>query len=80
MLGMERFGGALGHARSAADPLQSLLAAHAPSSPPFASCMALCLLCSIADVLLLDIVDLHTRIYGEEFRAAWPALAALHDK
>lgn len=42
--------------------------------------MALCLLCSIADVLLLDIVDLHTRIYGEEFRAAWPALAALHDK
>ncbi|KAI7842899.1 hypothetical protein COHA_003411 [Chlorella ohadii] len=35
---------------------------------------------SIADVLLFDIVDLHTRIYGEEFRAAWPALAALHDK
>ena len=51
--------------------------------PPAAECYALDSLTpihSIADVLLFDIVDVHTRIWGEEFRAAWPTLAALHDK
>ena len=37
-------------------------------------------LCSIADLLLFDIVDLHTRVYDEQFRAAYPDLAAHHDK
>jgi len=34
---------------------------------------------SVADILLFDIVDMHLRIYGDEFKNAWPALAAHHD-
>ena len=35
---------------------------------------------SIADLLLFDIFDLHQRIYGEQMRAQWPDLLAIHDK
>jgi glutathione S-transferase len=34
---------------------------------------------SVADITLFDIVDAHVRIYGDEFKTAWPALAAHHD-
>jgi glutathione S-transferase len=34
---------------------------------------------SVADIMLFDIVDMHLRIYGDEFKGAWPALAAHHD-
>ena len=34
---------------------------------------------TIADILVFDIVDMHLRIYGDEFKSAWPALAAHHD-
>ena len=53
-----------------------------PLSPwlPWPDCAIAPYFRSIADILLFDIVDLHTRIWGEEFRATWPSLAALHDK
>jgi glutathione S-transferase P len=34
---------------------------------------------SAADIVLFDTVDMHLRIYGDEFKRAFPALAAHHD-
>lgn len=34
---------------------------------------------SVADIMLFDIVDMHVRIYGDDFKSVWPALAAHHD-
>ncbi len=34
---------------------------------------------SVADIMIFDIVDMHLRIYGDDFKSAWPALVACHE-